>query len=117
MLRGDKDVAGLSEDHPGCRIAMVPPGGEHALALHGPHDGVHRVVAAVLGVLRRGDYEAQTVPQNKGKRPRSPPPPPPPGGGCSSKNRGKRRKREMAAGAEIPSAWARVKGHRGDPYQ
>ena len=78
MIQADEDVAGLSEDHPGCRIAMVPPGGEHALALHGPHDGVHRVVAAVLGGLRRGDYEAQTVPQNKGKRPRSPPPPPPP---------------------------------------
>jgi len=97
MIQGDEDVAGLREADPGCRIALGTPGGERALALHGPPDGVHRVVAAVLGGLRPGDYAAQAVPQNKCKRPRSPPPPPPPGGGGSSKNRGKRRKRGMAA--------------------
>ena len=117
MIQADEDVAGLREAHPGCRIALGTPGGERALALHGPPDGVHRVVAAVLGGLRPGDYAAQAVPQNKGKRPRSPPPPPPPGGGGSSKNRGKRRKRGMATAAELPSARARVKGHRGHPCQ
>jgi hypothetical protein len=89
-------------DTPGRRGRGGPPGGERALALHGPPDGEDRVVTAVLAGLRPGDYEVQAVPHT-----------PPPGGGNPSKNRGKRRKRRMAAAADMPSVRALVKGHRG----
>jgi hypothetical protein len=32
MIQSDEDVAGLREAHPGCRIALGPPGGERAWA-------------------------------------------------------------------------------------